>query len=45
MDEKERNYQIEKYLQQGTIPSSYRPINCFPMLWKILNAQIKENIY
>ena len=27
------------------ISSNYRPIMCLPMMWKILTAQIKEEIY
>ena len=26
-------------------PSNYRPIKCLPMMWKILTAQIEEEIY
>ena len=32
-------------LIHGTAPNSYRPITCLAMMWKILTAQIRENIY
>ena len=28
-----------------TASNNYRPITCLPMMWKILTAQIKEEIY
>ena len=28
-----------------TAPNHYRPITCLPMMWKILTAQIREEIY
>ena len=28
-----------------TAPNNYRPITCLPMMWKILTAQIREEIY
>ena len=30
---------------KGTAPNNYRPITCLPMMWKILTAQIREEIY
>ena len=30
---------------KGTAPNNYRPIMCQPMMWKILMAQIREEIY
>ena len=36
---------IQKDPQKGNIPSNYRPITCLPMMWKILTAVIKEEIY
>ena len=30
---------------KGTAPNNYRPIICLPMMWKILTAQIREDIY
>ena len=32
-------------IQKGTTPNNYRPITCLPMMWKILTAQIREEIY
>ena len=36
---------IEKDPSKGTSPINYRPIACLPMMWKILTAQIREEIY
>ena len=36
---------IQKDLSKGTAPNNYRPITCLPMMWKILTAQIREEIY
>ena len=36
---------IQKDPSKGTAPNNYRPITCRPMMWKILKAQIRENIY
>ena len=36
---------IQKDPTKGTAPISYRPITCLPMMWKILTAQIREEIY
>ena len=36
---------IQKDPNKGTAPNSYRPITCLPVMWKILTAQIKEDIY
>ena len=30
---------------KGTAPNNYRPITCLLMMWKILTAQIREEIY
>ena len=30
---------------KGTTPNNYRPIMCIPMMWKILTAQTREEIY
>ena len=30
---------------KGTAPNNYRPITCLPMMWKILTAQVREEIY
>ena len=30
---------------KGTAPNNYKPITCLPMMWKILTAQIREDIY
>ena len=36
---------IQKDLSKGTAPNNYRPITCLPMMWKLLTAQIREEIY
>ena len=36
---------IQKDPSKGTTPNNYRPITCLPMMWKILTAQIREEIY
>ena len=36
---------IQKDPSKGTAPNNYRPIICLPMMWKILTAQIREEIY
>ena len=36
---------IQKDPCKGTAPNNYRPITCFPMMWKILTAQISEEMY
>ena len=42
---KERTTLILKDTQNKTIPSNYRPMTCLLMIWNILTAQIKEEIY
>ena len=36
---------IQKDPNKGTAPNNYRLITCLPMMWKILSAQIREEIY
>ena len=36
---------IQKYPLKGTTPNNYRPITYLTMMWKILTAQIREEIY
>ena len=36
---------IQKDPNNGTAPNNYRPINCLPMMWKILTALIREEMY
>ena len=36
---------IQKDPSKGTAPSNCRPITCLQMMWKILIAQIREEIY
>ena len=42
---KERTTFIPKDLNKGTAPNTYRPITCLLIMWKILTAQIREEIY
>ena len=30
---------------KGTTPNNYRPVTCLLMMWKILTAHIREDIY
>ena len=36
---------IQKNASKELLPNNYRPITCLPMMWKILTAQITEEIY
>ena len=36
---------IQKDPIKGTASYNYRPITCLPVIWKILTAQIREEIY
>ena len=36
---------IQKNPSKGTAPKNYRSITCLPMMWKILTAQIRGEIY
>ena len=36
---------IQKDSHKWTDPNNYRSITCLPMIWKILTAQIREEIY
>ena len=36
---------IQKDPSKETAPNDYRPITCLPMMWKILTAQIRKEIY
>ena len=42
---KGRTRVIQKDPHKGAAPNNYRPIPCLPMMWKILTAQIREEIY
>ena len=42
---KGRTTLIQKDLNKGTATNNYRPITCLQMMWKILTAQIREEIY
>ena len=42
---KGRTALIPKDPNKGTAPNNYRPITCLPMMWNILTAQIREEIY
>ena len=42
---KGRTILIQKDPNNGTAPNNYRPITCLPRMWKILTAQIREEIY
>ena len=42
---KEKTKLIQKSISKGTTPNNYRLIMYLPMIWKILTAQIREEIY
>ena len=42
---KGRTKLIQKDPNKGTTPNNYRPITCLRMMWKILTAHIREEIY
>ena len=42
---KGRTTLIQKNPSKGAAPNNYRPITCLPMMWKILIAQMREEIY
>ena len=42
---KGRTTLIQKDPSKRTAPNNNRPITCLPMMWKILTAQIGEEIY
>ena len=42
---KGRTTLIQKDPNKGIALNNYRPITCLPMMWKILTAQIREEIY
>ena len=42
---KRRTTLIQKDPSKGTAPNNYQPITCLPLMWKILPAQIREEIY
>ena len=45
MDAQRKTTLIQKVPLKGTAPTNHRPIMCQPMMWKILTAQIREQIY
>ena len=54
MDDDEENYpdperqlhpKKKKKKEKKIISSNYRPIKCLSMIWKIVSAQIREEIY
>ena len=42
---KGRTILTQKDPNKGTAPNNYTPITCLPMMWKILTAHIREEIY
>ena len=42
---KGRTTLIQKHPNKGNAPNNHRPITCLPVMWKILTAQIREEIY
>ena len=42
---KERTALLQKDKNKGNIASSYRPITCLPLMWKLLLEAIADQIY
>ena len=36
---------LQKDKSKGNVASNYRPINCLPLMWKLLTAVIADQIY
>ena len=45
MDDQRKDYIDPKRPLKGATPNNYGPITCLRMMWKILPAQVKEEIY
>ena len=45
MDNQRKDHIDPKRALKGTAPNNYWPIMCIPLMWKILTAQIREEIY
>ena len=45
MDNQRKNHIDPKWPKQRSRPKNYRPITCLRMMWKILTAQIREEIF
>ena len=45
MDDQRETTLIQKDPLKGTDPTNYRTITCLPMMWKIITAQIRKQIY
>ena len=44
MDKQMEDYSDKKQKNKKVHPNNYRPIICLPLQWKILTAQIREEI-
>ena len=40
-----RNSLLQKYKNKGNVASSYRPITCLPLIWKLWTGVISDQIY
>ena len=45
LDNERKDHIDPKDPSKETAPNNYRLITCLPMMWRILIAQIRENIY
>ena len=36
---------LQKNKSKGNVASNYRPINCLPLMWKLLTGVIADHIY
>ena len=44
-DDQKKDHTNPKRPLKGTVPNDYRPLMCLPIMWKILTAWIREEIY
>ena len=45
MDDQTKEHPDPERAPKTTAPNNYRSITCLPMMWKMLSAQIREEIY
>ena len=44
MDDQKEDHSDPEGSPQRNRPNNYRPITCLPIMWKLLTAQIREEI-
>ena len=40
-----RTAPVQKDKSKGNVASNYRPVNCLPIIWKLLAGTISERLY